>query len=89
MSRDWPGAGQDGRGEGRVGEERQRAAHRHPDGGDGLVGLAAHLGELLGQVARPRRASRIRMSSASPGWLPDTQRATCRRSSPASAAAWK
>ena len=43
--------GQDARGEGGVGEERQAAAHGHPDGGDGLVRLAAHLGELVGEVA--------------------------------------
>ena len=76
MSRDWPVLGQDGRGEGGVGEERQAAAHGHPDGGDGLVRLAAHLGQLRGQVRRRAAALRSRMSSASSGRLPETQRAT-------------
>src|ERR1017187_8795637 len=45
------GRGEDGGGEGGVGEEREASAHGHPDGGDGFVGFAAHFGELAGEVA--------------------------------------
>jgi len=48
--------GQNGCRQVRVGEECQGPAHGHADRGDGLVGLAAHLGQLVGQVGC--RASR-------------------------------
>ena len=51
-----PFLGQNAPRQGWVGQERETAAHGHPDRGDRLVRFAAHLGQLLGEV--PRRTGR-------------------------------
>ena len=51
MSNPVPGAGRTAGGQGGVGHERQGAGHDHADGGRGLVGLAAELGQAGGPLA--------------------------------------
>ena len=50
MSNPPSGAGQDRGGQGRVGHEGQGPGHDHPDGGGGLVGLGAELGQGEGPL---------------------------------------
>ena len=66
-------------GQGRVGHERQRAGHDHPDRLRGLLGLAAQLGQLRGPLRRRPASARMSSAVSASPQVPTGRPGACRR----------